>query len=121
MPSRTAYNQLELFTDSFPGNAYAFNPDYDLYLTLSDAALCFFFKEHLKESEDHAPDHILHRPAGTTRLHRHHRQGGQGEDDRQRQFLLHRALRGSGKSFHMYSTWRKTGQNDGKRLQNLLL
>ena len=35
----------------------------------------------------HAPDHILHRPAGTTRLHRHHRQGGQGEDDRQRQFL----------------------------------
>lgn len=52
MPSRTAYNQLELFTDSFPGNAYAFNPDYDLFLTLSDAALCFFFKEHLKESED---------------------------------------------------------------------
>ena len=52
MPSRTAYNQLELFTDSFPGNAYAFNPDYDLFLTLSDAALCFFFTEHLKESED---------------------------------------------------------------------
>ncbi len=51
MPSRTAYNQLELFMDSFPGNAYAFNPDYDLFLTLSDAALCFFFKEHLKESE----------------------------------------------------------------------
>ncbi len=52
MPSRTAYNQLELFTDSFPGNAYAFNPDYDLFLTLSDAALCFFFKEHMKISED---------------------------------------------------------------------
>lgn len=51
MPSRTAYNQLELFTDSFPGNAYAFNSDYDLFLSLSDAALCFFFKEHLKESE----------------------------------------------------------------------
>ena len=42
MPSRTAYNQLELFIDSFPGNAYSFNPDYDLFLTLSDAALCFF-------------------------------------------------------------------------------
>lgn len=27
-------------------------PDYDLFLTLSDAALCFFFKEHLKESEE---------------------------------------------------------------------
>ena len=52
MPSRTAYNQLELFIDSFPGNAYSFNPDYDLFLTLSDAALCFFFKEHLKECED---------------------------------------------------------------------
>ncbi len=52
MASRTAYNQLELFTDSFPGNAYAFNPDYDLFLTLSDAALCFFFKEHLKGSEE---------------------------------------------------------------------
>ena len=52
MPSRTAYNQLELFTDCFPGNAYAFNPDYDLFLTLSDAALCFFFKEHMKASED---------------------------------------------------------------------
>ena len=52
MPSRTAYNQLELFIDSFPGNAYSFNPDYDLFLTLSDAALCFFFKEHLKGSEN---------------------------------------------------------------------
>lgn len=51
MPSRTAYNQLELFIDSFPGNAYSFNPDYDLFLTLSDAALCLFFKEHLKECE----------------------------------------------------------------------
>lgn len=52
MPSKTAYNQLELFMDSFPGNAYAFNPDYDLFLTLSDAALCLFFKEHLKGSEE---------------------------------------------------------------------
>ena len=52
MPSRTASNQLELFIDSFPGNAYSFNPDYDLFLTLSDAALCFFFKEHLKGSEN---------------------------------------------------------------------
>lgn len=52
MPSRSAYNQLELFIDSFPGNAYAFNPEYDLFLTLSDAALCFFFKEHLKGSEE---------------------------------------------------------------------
>lgn len=52
MPSRTAYNQLELFINSFPGCAYGFNPDYDLFLTLSDSALCLFFKEHLKECED---------------------------------------------------------------------
>lgn len=52
MPSRTAYNQLELFINSFPGCAYSFNPDYDLFLTLSDSALCLFFKEHLKGCED---------------------------------------------------------------------
>ncbi len=52
MPSRTAYNQLELFINSFPGCGYGFNPDYDLFLTLSDSALCLFFKEHLKGCED---------------------------------------------------------------------
>lgn len=52
MPSRAAYNQLELFRNSFPGCAYSFNPDYDLFLTLSEAALCFIFKEHLKDSEN---------------------------------------------------------------------
>lgn len=52
MPSRAAYNQLELFINSFPGCAYGFNPDYDLFLTLSDSALCLFFKEHLKGCED---------------------------------------------------------------------
>ena len=40
----------------------------------------------------HAPDHVLHRPAGAARLHRHHGQGGQGQDDRQRQLLLYRAF-----------------------------
>ena len=51
-PSKTAYNQLELFQCSFPGNAYTLNPDYDLFLTLSDAALCFCFKEYIKKTED---------------------------------------------------------------------
>ena len=51
-PSDTAYNQLELFENSFPGNAYRFSEDYDLFLTLADAALCLFFKEHLKHSEE---------------------------------------------------------------------
>lgn len=51
-PSKSAYNQLELFQCSFPGNAFTFNPSYDLFLTLSDAALCLCYKEHIKHSED---------------------------------------------------------------------
>ena len=50
-PSKGAFNQMELFRVSFPGCSYSINPDYDLFLTLSDAALCLFYKEHLKESE----------------------------------------------------------------------
>ncbi len=38
--------------DSFPGNAYSFNPDYNLFLTLSDAALCLMYKERQWHSED---------------------------------------------------------------------
>lgn len=52
IPSKSAYNQLELFSCCFPGNAYSFNKDYDLFLTLADAALCLFYKERLMESED---------------------------------------------------------------------
>lgn len=50
--SKRAYNQLELFMNSFPGRAYHLNPSYDRFLCLHDAALCFFFKEHIKRSED---------------------------------------------------------------------
>lgn len=50
--SKDSYNQLELFQASFPGNGYAFNKDYDLFLTISDAALCMFYKEHAKHSEE---------------------------------------------------------------------
>lgn len=52
MPSKTAYNQLELFRCSFPGNGYAFNKDYDLFLTLASSALCLFYKERLRVDED---------------------------------------------------------------------
>jgi len=50
-PSKSAYNQLELFMCSFPGNAYCFNKDYDLFLTLQDSALCLFYKERMKHDE----------------------------------------------------------------------
>lgn len=50
IPSRNAYNQLELFRTVLAGNAVELKP-YDLYLTTSDAALTFFFKEALPISE----------------------------------------------------------------------
>lgn len=43
--SRRAYNQLELFVASFPGNCYRLNQDYDRFLTLSEPALCLMYKE----------------------------------------------------------------------------
>lgn len=48
--SNSTYNQLELFQNSFPGNGYSYK-DYDLFLTISDAALCLFYKERAKYSE----------------------------------------------------------------------
>ena len=50
--SKRAYNQLELFVASFPGNCFRLNPDYDRFLTLSDAALCLMYKERQSKSED---------------------------------------------------------------------
>lgn len=50
--SKRAYNQLELFVASFPGNCYRLNPDYDRFLTLSEAALCLMYKERSAQSED---------------------------------------------------------------------
>ena len=115
MPSRTAYNQLELFTDSFPGNAYAFNPDYDLFLTLSDAALCFFFKEHLKESEDTPlTTYYTDRQGLPVCIDITGKEGKVKMTDNANFFCI--GPSGSGKSFHMYSTWRKTGQNKSKHL-----
>lgn len=51
IPSRNAYNQLELFRSTLPGNAIELKL-YDWFLTTSDAALCFFFKESLMQDED---------------------------------------------------------------------
>lgn len=50
--SQRAYNQLELFVGSFPGNCYSMNKDYDRFLTLGDAAGCLMYKEKLPKSED---------------------------------------------------------------------
>ena len=50
IPSKNSYNQYELFRTALPGNAVELK-EYDLYLTTSDAALCYFFKEALPVSE----------------------------------------------------------------------
>ena len=50
--SASTPNQLELFVASFPGNCYALNEDYDRFLTLSDAAMCLMYKEHIQHSEE---------------------------------------------------------------------
>ena len=106
MPSRTAYNQLELFMDSFPGNGYAFNPDYDLFLTLSDAALCFFFKEHLKESEDTPlTTYYTDRQGLPVCIDITGKEGKRKMTDNANFFCI--GPSGSGKSFHMNSVLRQ--------------
>ncbi|WP_343643264.1 TraG family conjugative transposon ATPase [Chryseobacterium sp.] len=49
--SRNAYNQLELFRAALPGNATELR-EYDLFMTTSEAALCFFFKESYPMNEE---------------------------------------------------------------------
>jgi conjugation system TraG family ATPase len=50
IPSKNAYNQLELFRSVLPGNAVELK-EYDWFLTTCDAAACFFFKESLPKDE----------------------------------------------------------------------
>lgn len=50
IPSKNAYNQLELFRSVLPGNAIELK-NYDWFLTTCDAAACFFFKESLPKDE----------------------------------------------------------------------
>lgn len=49
--SKNAYNQLELFRAAIPGNATELR-EYDLFMTTSEAALCFFFKESYPINEE---------------------------------------------------------------------
>lgn len=51
IPSRNAYNQLELFRTALPGNGVELKK-YDWFLTTSDAALCLLFKESMQTDED---------------------------------------------------------------------
>ncbi|MCX2575731.1 TraG family conjugative transposon ATPase [Pedobacter sandarakinus] len=50
IPSKNAYNQMELFRSALPGNAVELKK-YDWFLTTSDAAVCLFYKERLMRDE----------------------------------------------------------------------
>ena len=50
--SKRAYNQLELFVNSFPGNCYSMNEEYDRFLTVGEAALCLMYKERNVHNEN---------------------------------------------------------------------
>ena len=109
--SKSAYNQLELFMDSFPGNAYSFNPDYDLFLTLNDAALCLFFKEHLKHSEDTPlKTYYTDRQGLPVCIDITGKEGRVKMTDNANFFCI--GPSGSGKSFHMKSVVPKRWQTD---------
>lgn len=49
--SKNAYNQLELWRAAIPGNGTELR-EYDLFMTTSEAALCFFFKESYPVNEE---------------------------------------------------------------------
>ena len=104
--SNHAYNQLELFVASFPGNCYALNEDYDRFLTLSDAAMCLMYKEHIQHSEE-TPLKIYYtdRQGVPVAIDITGKEGKNKLTDNSNFFCL--GPSGSGKSFHMNSVVRQ--------------
>lgn len=104
--SKRAYNQLELFVNSFPGNCYAMNKEYDRFLTLSDAAMCLMFKEHVLHSED-TPLKVYYtdRQGVPVAIDISGKEGKVKLTDNSNFFCL--GPSGSGKSFHMNSVIRQ--------------
>lgn len=104
--SKDSYNQLELFTSSFPGNGYNFNKSYDLFLTISDAALCFFYKEHAKHSEQTPlTTYYTDREGLPIAIDITGKEGSLRFTDNANFFCI--GPSGSGKSFHMNSVVRQ--------------
>ena len=105
--SKKAYNQLELFVNSFPGNCYAMSDEYDRFLTLGDAAACLMYKERLQQSED-TPLKIYYtdRQGVPVAIDITGKEGANKLTDNSNFFCL--GPSGSGKSFHMHVIWTKT-------------
>ena len=104
--SKKAYNQLELFVNSFPGNCYAMSDEYDRFLTLGDAAACLMYKERLQQSED-TPLKIYYtdRQGVPVAIDITGKEGANKLTDNSNFFCL--GPSGSGKSFHMNSVVRQ--------------
>lgn len=104
--SKRAYNQLELFVSSFPGNCYSMNEDYDRFLTLSDAAMCMMYKERIQHSEE-TPLKIYYtdRQGVPVAIDITGKEGKYKLTDNSNFFCL--GPSGSGKSFHMNSVVRQ--------------
>ena len=104
--SKRAYNQLELFVSSFPGNCYSLNEEYDRFLTLSDAAMCLMYKERVQHSED-TPLKIYYtdRQGVPVAIDITGKEGKRKLSDNSNFFCL--GPSGSGKSFHMNSVVRQ--------------
>ncbi len=109
--SKRAYNQLELFVNSFPGNCYSLNPDYDRFLTLGDAAACLMYKERIQKSED-TPLKIWYtdRQGVPVAIDISGKEGKEKITDNSNFFCL--GPSGSGKSFHMNSVVRQLREQD---------
>ena len=104
--SKRAYNQLELFVNSFPGNCNGMNPDYDRFLTLGDAAACLMYKERILHSEK-TPLKIYYtdRQGVPVAIDITGKEGSEKLTDNSNFFCL--GPSGSGKSFHMNSVVRQ--------------
>ena len=104
--SKRAYNQLELFVSSFPGNCYSLNEEYDRFLTLSDAAVCLMYKERVQHSEE-TPIKIYYtdRQGVPVAIDITGKEGKNKLTDNSNFFCLRPS--GSGKSFHMNSVVRQ--------------
>lgn len=104
--SKRAYNQLELFVSSFPGNCYSLNEEYDRFLTLSDAAVCLMYKERVQHSEE-TPIKIYYtdRQGVPVAIDITGKEGKNKLTDNSNFFCL--GPSGSGKSFHMNSVARQ--------------
>ena len=104
--SKRAYNQLELFVGSFPGNCYTLNEEYDRFLTLSDVAMCLMYKERVLHSEE-TPLKIYYtdRQGVPVAIDITGKEGKNKLTDNSNFFCL--GPSGSGKSFHMNSVVRQ--------------